>query len=126
MTTVESPSEGDMIHSSDVSTIITITGGSQASPSRRRAAQNHFRNVNNITAAVPFMQLNWLHVPLTFSREDMNLQSFPYTEEMVIKVAVVAWKVTKIFVNNGSQVDIIFARAFVTPTFSTCIKSIFS
>jgi hypothetical protein len=51
-------------------------------------------------------------MPITFSSQDVNLASFPHTDAMVVTVHIDRWDVTKILINNGSQVEILFLAAF--------------
>jgi hypothetical protein len=54
----------------------------------------------------------WPHIPITFSTQDINLDSFPYTDVMVIKIHIDKWDVTKIIIDNGSQDEILFMSGF--------------
>jgi hypothetical protein len=54
----------------------------------------------------------WCHMPITFSAEDINLPSFPHTDAMVITVHINGWDITRILIDNGSQVEILFLSAF--------------
>jgi hypothetical protein len=49
---------------------------------------------------------------ITFSSQDVNLVSFPHTDAMVITVYIDRWDITKILINNGCQVKILFLAAF--------------
>jgi hypothetical protein len=49
---------------------------------------------------------------LTFSAQDVNLASFPYTDVMVITVHIDRWDVTKILIENGNQAKILFLTSF--------------
>jgi predicted hotdog family 3-hydroxylacyl-ACP dehydratase len=51
-------------------------------------------------------------MPITFSSQDVNLASFPHTDAMVIIVHIDRWDVTKILIDNTSQVKILFLAAF--------------
>jgi hypothetical protein len=42
----------------------------------------------------------------------VNLVSFPHTDAMVITVYIDRWDITKILINNGCQVKILFLAAF--------------
>jgi hypothetical protein len=50
-------------------------------------------------------------MPITFSTQDVNLASFPHTDAMVLTLHIDRWDVTKILVDNGSQVEILFLSA---------------
>jgi hypothetical protein len=51
-------------------------------------------------------------MPITFFAQDVNLASFPHTDVMVVIVHIDRWDVTKILIDNGSQVKILFLTAF--------------
>jgi hypothetical protein len=49
---------------------------------------------------------------ITFSSQDINLTSFSHTDAMVVIIHIDIWDVTKILVDNDSQVKIIFLATF--------------
>jgi hypothetical protein len=49
---------------------------------------------------------------ITFSSQDINLTSFSHTDDMVITIHIDRWDVTKILVDNSSQVEILFLATF--------------
>jgi hypothetical protein len=51
-------------------------------------------------------------MPITFFAQDVNLASFPHTDVMVVIIHIDRWDVTKILIDNGSQVKILFLTAF--------------
>lgn len=51
-------------------------------------------------------------MPLTFSEQNLNLESYPHATEMVIKANIAAWEISRILIDLGSSVDIIFVNAF--------------
>jgi hypothetical protein len=51
-------------------------------------------------------------MPITFSSQDVNLTSFPHTDAMVITVHIDRWDVTRILIDNGNQVEILFLATF--------------
>jgi hypothetical protein len=51
-------------------------------------------------------------MPITFSTQDVNLASFPHTDAMVLTVNIDRWDVTKILIDNGSQVKFAPCRPF--------------
>jgi hypothetical protein len=51
-------------------------------------------------------------MPITFSSQDVNLTSFPHTDAMVIIVHIDRWDVTKILIDNDSQIEILFLATF--------------
>jgi hypothetical protein len=44
--------------------------------------------------------------------QDVNLASFPHTDAMVITIHINRWDVSRIIVDNDSQVEILFLSAF--------------
>jgi hypothetical protein len=51
-------------------------------------------------------------MPITFSSQDVNLASFPHTDAMVVTVHINRWDATRILIDNGSKVEILFLVAF--------------
>jgi hypothetical protein len=51
-------------------------------------------------------------MPITFSSQDINLNSFPHTDAMVITVHIDRWDVTKILIDKDSQAKILFLATF--------------
>jgi hypothetical protein len=51
-------------------------------------------------------------MPITFSSQDINVTSFSHTNAMVITVHIDRWDITKILIDNGSQVQILFLATF--------------
>jgi hypothetical protein len=60
----------------------------------------------------PITKTKWLHIPITFSQEDIKLVTFPHTDAMVIIEHISKWDVTRVLVDNGSQVEILFLSTF--------------
>jgi hypothetical protein len=54
----------------------------------------------------------WSHMPITFTAAYINLVPFPHTDVMVITAHMDRWDVTRILVDNGSQVEVLFLLAF--------------
>jgi len=44
--------------------------------------------------------------------EDLQLESYPHTDAMVIKTNIAAWEISRVLVDTGSSADIIFAHTF--------------
>jgi hypothetical protein len=72
----------------------------------------YYRQVNHVAVEGPITQTKWSHMPITFSSQGINLTSFPHTDAMVITVHIDRWDVTKILIDNGSQVKILFLETF--------------
>jgi hypothetical protein len=51
-------------------------------------------------------------MPITFSVADVDLASFPHTDTMVITIHIDRWDVTRILIDNGSQVEVLFLSTF--------------
>ena len=51
-------------------------------------------------------------MPITFSEEDMSLNSYPHTDAMVIEANIQRWTIGKILVDTGSSADIILSSTF--------------
>jgi hypothetical protein len=51
-------------------------------------------------------------MPITFSSQDINLTSFPHIDAMIVTVHIDRWDVTKILIDNDSQVKILFLTTF--------------
>jgi hypothetical protein len=51
-------------------------------------------------------------MPITFSAQDVNLALFSHIDAMVLTVHIDRWDVTKILIDNGSQVEILFLSGF--------------
>jgi hypothetical protein len=60
----------------------------------------------------PITRTKWSHVPITFNEDDIKLVFFPHTDAMVITVHIDRWDVTRVLVNNGSQMEILFLSTF--------------
>jgi hypothetical protein len=54
----------------------------------------------------------WSHILITFSEEDVRLQGFPHNDVLVIEASIASWTQGKLFVDNGSSGNIIFADVY--------------
>jgi hypothetical protein len=93
-------------------TILTITRGSNTNFNSKRQRRDYYREVNHIANEGPITQTKWSHIPITFSVQDVNLTSFPHTDAMVLTIHIDRWYVSKIFVDNDSQAEILFLSKF--------------
>jgi hypothetical protein len=62
--------------------------------------------------SVFYERQQWSHIPIIFSTKDVNLASFPHTNDMVILVHIAKWNVSRILVDNGSKAEILFLSTF--------------
>jgi hypothetical protein len=60
----------------------------------------------------PVRCTDWSKTPLTFSKKDLKLESYPHSDAMVIKANIAGWEINKVLIDSGSSADIIFANAF--------------
>ena len=51
-------------------------------------------------------------MPITFSAADVKLTCFPHKDAMVINAHIDKWDVSKVLIDNGSQVEILFLSTF--------------
>jgi hypothetical protein len=51
-------------------------------------------------------------MPITFSVADVDLASFPHTDTMVITIHIDRWDDTRILIDNGSQIEVLFLSTF--------------
>jgi hypothetical protein len=93
-------------------TILTITGSSNTDFDNKRQRRDYYKQGNHVTIEGPIMKMKWSHIPIIFSAQDINLASLPHTDVLVIIVHIDRWNITRILVDNGSQVEILFLSAF--------------
>jgi hypothetical protein len=55
---------------------------------------------------------DWSRTPITFSEEDLRLESYPRADAMVITTNITGWGISRILIDLGSSADIIFAGTF--------------
>ena len=55
---------------------------------------------------------DWSKTLITFSEQDLQLESYPHTNTMVIKANIAGWEINRVLINSGSFTDIIFVNAF--------------
>jgi hypothetical protein len=93
-------------------TIHTIIGGCNADFENKRQQRVYYRQVNHVVVKGPMIKTKWSHMPITFYAEDIYLASFPHTDTMVITVHIDKWYITRILIDNGSQVKVLLLSAF--------------
>ena len=55
---------------------------------------------------------DWLKTPIIFSEQDLQLESYPHTDAMVIKANIAGWEINRVLIDSGSSIDIIFVNVF--------------
>jgi hypothetical protein len=69
---------------------------------QKRQRREYYRSVNHFAINGPVVQTKWLHVPLMFDSNNVNLRNGPHTDAMVINYNVAGWEIRKALVDNGS------------------------
>jgi hypothetical protein len=65
-----------------------------------------------VAVAGPNTRAKWSHIPITFTKADIKLVSFPHTYAMVIIAHIDKWDITRILIDNSRQAEILFLSAF--------------
>jgi hypothetical protein len=60
----------------------------------------------------PITWTKWSHILLIFTEADIKLVSFPHTDSLIIIAHIDKWDVTRVLIDNGSQVENLFMLAF--------------
>ena len=92
--------------------ILPIAGGSSIEFQTKKQKKDHLRLVNNIAVQGPVRYTNWSKTPITFSEQDLQLESYPDTDTMVIKANIAGWQINRVLIDSGSFANIIFVNAF--------------
>jgi hypothetical protein len=104
--------EGQNDQLPSVGTILPISGGSALEFDSKNDKKNYFREVRNICMEGRVERTRWSHILITFSEEDVRLQGFPHNDVLVIEASIASWTQGKLFVDNGSSGNIIFADVY--------------
>jgi hypothetical protein len=68
--------------------IMPIAGGSLLEFENKRQRRNYFRQVHNILVDGLVVKTQWSHILITFSKQDINLVSYPHSDAMVIETNI--------------------------------------
>ena len=68
--------------------------------------------VNNIAVQGLVHYIDWSKMPITFSEQDLQLESYPHTNALVIKANIAGWQINRVLIDSKSSVDIIFVNTF--------------
>ena len=78
----------------------------------KKQKKDHLRLVNNIAVQGPVHYIDWSKSPITFSEQDLQLESYTHTDAMVIRANIVGWEINRVLIDSGSSADIIFVNNF--------------
>jgi hypothetical protein len=92
--------------------ILPIARGSSMEFQTKKQKKDHLRLVNNIAMQGSVHCIDWSKTPLTFTEQDLQLESYPHADAMVIKANIARWGISRILIDSGSSVDILFVNAF--------------
>jgi hypothetical protein len=68
-----------------ISMILPIAGGSTMEFQTKKQKKDHLRLVNNIAMQGPVRCTDWSKTPITFIEQDLQLESYPHADAMVIQ-----------------------------------------
>jgi hypothetical protein len=88
------------------------TKGGSSMEFRTKKQKDHLRLVNNIAVQGLVCHTDWSKTPITFSEQDLQLESYPHTDTIVIKANITGWEINRVHMDSGSSADFIFVNAF--------------
>ena len=56
--------------------------------------------------------IDWSKTPITFLEQDLQLESYPHADTIVIKANIAGWEINRVPIDSRSSADIIFVNAF--------------
>jgi hypothetical protein len=68
--------------------ILPIVGGSSMEFQTKKQKKDHVRLINNKAVQGLVRCTNWSKTPITFSEQDLQLESYPHTDAMAIKANI--------------------------------------
>ena len=69
--------------------IFPIIGGSSLELQIKKKKKDHYILIINVAVQGLVRHIDWLKTPLAFSEQDLNLESYPHMDAMVIKANIV-------------------------------------
>jgi hypothetical protein len=73
--------------------ILPIARGSSMEFQTKKQKKDHLRLINNIAVQGPVCCTDWSKTSITFSKQDLQLKSYPCTDAIVIKANIVGWEI---------------------------------
>jgi hypothetical protein len=92
--------------------ILPIAEGSSMEFQTKKQKKDHLRPINNIAVQGPVHCIDWSKTHITSLEQDLQLESYPHTNAMVVKANIAGWEINRVLIDSGSSSDIIFINAF--------------